>query len=299
MCIILITYILNPVVANAAEVNLGSHPLLHVHTGEAGSGGGCYTTPVYCGGTINSNQTFSHWYGWWRDNVAETTLGCKQCGAAKAGHPNNHAAYNTSYSCGVCGTSYGGGGTCTRLTGYDLSCGCASGETIAIASLYKKIEGNSYTLRIEHTILKPAIFVLTSATWSTGESTTATVTGNGVYTLTYKYKDNGYTFTGTYPYEVTDYDMTPPSLSSINASTFLRTNSDIVVNPIFTDAFGVTGYNINGGAWELVGTFTISSNGTFEFRAKDLAGNISTPSVFVVDWIDKVAPVVDSVICSN
>jgi len=110
-------------------------PIFHVHTGDAVSGGGCYTSPAYCGATISVSSYKSPTYGWWRtDN--NTSQGCQQCGQLIGSHTSVHGGIITyTYKCPVCGTVYTGSGTCTKLVGYALSCGMTEASIVGYNSV--------------------------------------------------------------------------------------------------------------------------------------------------------------------
>ena len=64
-----------------------SIPVYHSHSGNSSQGGGCYNSPVYCGGPITEGPT-------------------------------------GTISCDDCGKYYGkAGGTCSKILRYNLSCG--------------------------------------------------------------------------------------------------------------------------------------------------------------------------------
>lgn len=73
------------------------------------------------------------------------------------------------------------------------------------------------------------------------------------------------------------YDITPPVITLTYSQTE-RTNEDVRVTAALSD-----------GVWITEDSFTFSANGTFTFRARDAAGNISSQTA-AVTWIDKAPP---------
>ncbi len=124
--------------------------ILHYHTGNSSSLGGCYTKPNYCGGYIEKVVEKEGEIGGWYCAKCDDSLGewecggaCPQCGSGGDGHCMHSWRYPdvVSYYCDKCDKEYNGGGTCSRILSYSLSCGRSDGEILSSKSAYG---GSSY-----------------------------------------------------------------------------------------------------------------------------------------------------------
>lgn len=126
---------------------------LHVHTGNAVSGGGCYGTAIRCGGSINKSttgETVGGYYDGCHQAGANGT--CPQCGHVYDGTHCRETWYypgRTTYACSKCGKDYGERVTevCDAVVGYSLSCdiqyvcGYTQGQVLSSKPAYG---GSSY-----------------------------------------------------------------------------------------------------------------------------------------------------------
>ncbi|MBD5469121.1 MAG: hypothetical protein HDR21_13345 [Lachnospiraceae bacterium] len=287
----------------------------HHHSGDAASGGGCYTVPVLCGGSITAKTgetycgTWNSWYGpgeyyegdkWWAT--------CSSCGAMIGPHDSeitgNHMRTETYYSCDRCGTRHDGDGTCTKVERYDA--GCSMDEQVidceytSCGSYY--ITCNDVTIGLESTTLtadvtsQEAGVSVTSYQWSTGEtSQTITVTQNGTYSceITYNDQKSGAVSTAGASYAVANLDNTPPEVT-LSYTPSAPTNTGTTIHIDATDNVGVTGYSFDGVTFSQEQDVYITKNGSYTAYATDAAGNIGS-SVITVDNIDYEVPKIVSV----
>lgn len=130
----------------AAESHTHTEDCRHVHTGDAGSLGGCYTVAVTCGST--SFTTISHQGGFYWGNLGYDANGqvvsqfCVQCGSYECA---GHYAMSYEYKCNTCSTVYSSKPSkCSKSYGYGLGCGMdeeytcgyTEGQIIKAASSY-------------------------------------------------------------------------------------------------------------------------------------------------------------------
>ena len=112
-----------------------------------------------------------------------------------------------------------------------------------------------------------------------------TVTENGIYE--FRVTDAAGNATRR-SFEVSNIDKVAPTLE-ISASTTAPTNKDVILTAAVSD--GRVEY-FNGSSWVAGNKYTVTENGTYEFRVTDAAGN-ETRRSFEVSNIDKVAPTLE------
>lgn len=274
----------------ASDETVCSVSLLHTHSGSSSSGGGCYTTPSYK--TVRER------------NVPTTYTSCS-CGGTLS-------HYN--YKCDICGATFNDAGlecnkcgvkkkvsinhSHTVVSGYSLGCGLSENQVVGTVSVTKQVN-SSYTLTPQLTDSSSGASI-TSYSWSNGDTGTCTVTGDGTYTCTVTWTDNGAVRTSSVSYVVEDYDKEPPVVNSITESPEARTKEDVVLTIRASDNMGIDSYSFDSkGTWQSGNTLTISSNGKVGCAVKDLAGNMSDVVEFTISNIDKESPVVDEVDCET
>lgn len=134
----------------------GGEVLRHTHRGTGTAGGGCYTVPVRCGGSMTGHTQNGEIGGWYcgrcaangnRDCTGSSAV-CGQCGHGGPGHCS-HAWYypgKTTYTCSKCGYGYGTAnpGTCSRTTGYRLGCAYSNRPDGYIISARQAFGGSNY-----------------------------------------------------------------------------------------------------------------------------------------------------------
>lgn len=288
----------------------------HHHSGDTAAGGGCYTVPVSCGGSITAKTEETYcgdmnvWYGPNADHTeSKWWATCKSCGALFGPHDvNNFGAHHmrteTYYSCDRCGARHGGGGTCTNVTGYET--GCAMDEQIldcadTTCGSYH-ITCNDTAAGLESTTLTANVSSqgagasVTSYLWSTGDTAqTITVTQNGTYSceVTYTDQKSGAVSTAAASYAVTNLDNTPPEVS-LSYSPSAPTSTGTTIHVDATDNVGVTGYSFDGVTFSQEQELYVTENGSYTAYATDASGNIGS-AVITVDNIDHEAPEIVSV----
>ena len=116
--------------------------------------------------------------------------------------------------------------------------------------------------------------------WNTGDS--LTVSTNGTYQ--FRVTDVAGNVTSK-SFEVTNIDKVAPTLE-LTADITTPTNGNVVLTATVSD--GTVEYFADG-KWNTGDSLTVSTNGTYQFRVTDVAGNVTSKS-FEVTNIDKVAP---------
>lgn len=97
---------------------------------------------------------------------------------------------------------------------------------------------------------------------------------------------------------VSNIDLTPPSLTlGVNKTSF--TSGDVVINFTADDA-NFSKVELPNGQFSTnkTGSYTVTSNGTYSFKAYDYAGNVTTKSITVSN-IDKTAPTLNVSLSSS
>lgn len=115
----------------------------HIHTGDAGSGGGCYTTVMTCGSTDFYQEEKSSIFYYGNRDDSGNLIYCPRCASYSC---NGHWNRLYRYICTGCGTDYDGKkpSICTVRTGYSLGCGrtdsyicgMTEGQVLASAPAY-------------------------------------------------------------------------------------------------------------------------------------------------------------------
>lgn len=228
--------------AGTGKTLISSQSVIHTHTGTANqsTANGCYTTASSVQATCTVYKVAVNTDSW----------GCSYCpGTVSHTHYNGThsecgaSAYNYKRNrCNSCGHNYDEGsdfseGTHTYTkTVYTLGCG-KNNKSVGTVSLSKTVS-DKYILSIDVTGVTPV-----SYSWSTGSKTnTAEVTSNGTYTVSVVVREGTIQSTKNFSYTVTDYDTTPPQVSSVERSIERVTYVGVIVNA--TDNYGVVGYKL-------------------------------------------------------
>lgn len=264
-------------VAAESDVEVLSEPVIHVHTANSGScytpvyhvckgnttsGGACYATRAYCGGSITGTQS-SDWESCSRSAASHGT--CETCGiyydgaGAMGYHEDTNPTHNVSYykhptvySCSKCGKSYTGSGTCTKATGWKKSCtktattidsytlNCSKGGTVIGRVYMTKNNVGTYTLSVASEGV-----TIVSVVWGDDSSDTSFYpTSDGTYTCSVTVReDNGSYYSKSLSYTVDDYDKEPPIFQSMNRYTERCTSCDIECS--FSDNLSVSDYKLD------------------------------------------------------
>ena len=160
---------------------------------------------------------------------------------------------------------------------------------ITIEQTPKEITNKDVTLNVSATDIGSGVtkIQIPDGTWVNGSATSITVTTNGTYTFVAEDKAGNQT---SQSINVTNIDKKAPALTLTQNPTDW-TNGTVTISFNATDETGIkqvimpdnTVSNSNNG------TFTVSTNGTYTFKAIDVAGNEITKDITISN-IDKIAP---------
>lgn len=130
---------------------------------------------------------------------------------------------------------------------------------------------------------------------SSSKTGTYEVTSNGTYT--FKATDLAGK-SASKSITVSNIDLTPPSLT-LGVNTTSSTSGDVVINFTASDA-NFSKVELPNGQFSTnkTGSYTVTSNGTYSFKAYDSAGNVTTKSITVSN-IDKTAPTLNVSLSSS
>ena len=327
---------------NVLILRTGAEVITHTHEGDASTCGGCYTEPVYCGGTVSAYQ-IPHTCGWralhgigkhynvgtcpscqstdyhkwdygYNHSCGAATCGvgsyyvCGSCGYTTYGGPlvsgynlltnpmlqyeyyycsNIH--YTTGYKCEVCGQTYDGPGTCSRITGYAPACGYEEGETIAEFNL-PATDGSFTNSDVTLSLVtggSEAVLSTASYLWDDGSTAAErTVSENGTYACDITVSD-GLKNYSTHISTVVDYiDKEAPTVS-ISAEGDLSTWYDGSIRlKVRAEDTGSglpeNAYSYDGGqSFVSEAVYTVSASGTYGVTVVDRAGNTASANVTV------------------
>ena len=182
------------------------------------------------------------------------------------------------------------------------------------------ISGVSFTVKLQNTLNQPTISIL-PAGW-TNQDKTATLTFTqpvkpvpqgawqglgapnpaGYWTQWQKTYTQNATETVNFQnvavntvsvqMTITGIDKIAPVINNIAHTPTTPTNQPVTITVSASDAggSGIKEYAMNGGAYQTSNQFTVSANGTYNFTAKDYAGNVSNSSAYTVSNIDIIPP---------
>ena len=274
--------------ADPTSTTVASYEIGHIHgaksavnsQGYASISGGCYTKAESysdeqpCGGFTGDP---------WEGTDGKYYVTCKKCGwfwvvASDAG------IQQCSHKTTVSGTHYG------------LSCTLAEGTCIGKINVTMNVEDYICTIKpsFEDIEVNGKSYV-TDVTyeWDNGDSPARTIAGNGTYTLTVSYKDNGIAQSKVIDVSVTDYDNEIPVVTNAFASPGIITNGDVTITVTATDNTAIGSYRLGAsGSWQDSNILTVSKNGTYPVYARDIYGNISEAYPVTISNIDKIGPAI-------
>jgi len=162
--------------------------------------------------------------------------------------------------------------------------GWAKSKKVTIT--YPSISGQ--TLTYEYSIDK-------GTTWKTAtKSQEVTFNSNG--SIIARVKDGTNIVTAN-TFTVDKIDTVSPTISSVTGNTDSWTkDKTLVVTASDTGGSGIAGYSFdNGSTWQTGNSKKITSNGTYNIKVKDNAGNVGTATSVVVNKIDDKTPVISLV----
>ena len=95
--------------------------------------------------------------------------------------------------------------------------------------------------------------------------------------------------------EVKLADTVPPIIIDIDGNPQTWVKEAITLSVVCQDA-DVSEYKLNNGSWQASNNFSIVENGTYNFYAKDMAGNESIAKQITVSFVDQYAPQISGVV---
>lgn len=293
LCILVLisSFILSTIDVYAAETCVEMN-IYHKHAGNTSSGGLCYT-PVYhshnssCYTSVNAVKV-----------ISSNPITYDPCGCSHQVH-NRHCTVCNSYFTST--TNYAGdctqghsssntgqikcctkqeitcGKTSSSIDKYNYTCTKNTNTVVGKISLYKN-NGNNYTLEVKSTSA-----TISSYSWNTGAKTSSIeVTANGTYSCTVTYKIENRTESQTLSYEVTDYDIIPPTFNyRIDYSDMVDDTVAVFIENVY-DEGGLhdTPYSYDGGnTWVTDSKSYLYGQGTFELCVRDKCSNIAKQTI--------------------
>lgn len=262
--------------------------IYHVHTGSESSGGGCYS--------VHTTKEFTY------EN---------QCPGTMIYYPEYDAT-----QCSVCGAGYSGdqsGRRCwytnpeTVVTDwYELGCGKSTSSVMGTFSVtpsksdWCTEETLSFAISDSSLARQGDSYILNGSVIS-GNS--CVINSSGTYTASVK--TVGGTSPQTISFNISNIDVTPPEIRSVNISPKEWTNgsvtasiTDVVdIQPDQTAGSGLASmpFSYDGGnTWTDNNSYICNANSEYTFMVRDNMGNIGSKT-FSVNNIDTTAPTITSV----
>ena len=276
-----------------AQQNVYQKGILHHHTGNSESGGGCYslkktgtnTEKIKCDGTMN------YW-------AAYNTTTCSRCGASYSGDQSGRGCWYEETE-----TTY--------YTYYDLGCGLEEGACVGTLTVTQSttdwakslVLTASYANTGNMTVYNPSF--IWNGTQPSGSSTYG-VNANGTYTLQLNADENSDTQSAVLTIDVRNIDVTAPMLKTHSiepASAWTKDGVTVaLVGAVDLQPDGSAGsglhetpYSYDGGkSWTAESSHHYTENGTYSIFVRDRLGNNSSYTISFGN-VDNAPPVIKSV----
>lgn len=274
--------------------------LYHKHSGSEDTGGGCYGTPVMCTGTVQQKNK----------EIKCGSLGSIRSENEWVCHMNGHVDINSIaggwytfphaercnfvtgtegyFECDKCGSVYDTFSVCTKVDGYEMSCGVEEGTPMFFCQVKQDNTGWCGSLN-----LKMEVVELTEenqgVSWIWGDGSVGDslkVMDNGNYTVTIPETE---LLTGAkLNIHVSNIDRDVPVIHEVKLSTKEPTTS-VTVTVTASDAtsgLNYAAYKWDGGEYQVQNTKTYDRNGIYSIQVRDGVGNTIFQNIFIENIVD-------------
>ena len=274
--------------------------LYHKHSGSEDTGGGCYGTPVMCTGTVQQKNK----------EIKCGSLGSIRSENEWVCHMNGHVDINSIaggwytfphaercnfvtgtegyFECDKCGSVYDTFSVCTKVDGYEMSCGVEEGTPMFFCQVKQDNTGWCGSLN-----LKMEVVELTEenqgVSWIWGDGSVGDslkVMDNGNYTVTIPETE---LLTGAkLSIHVSNIDRDVPVIHEVKLSTKEPTTS-VTVTVTASDAtsgLNYAAYKWDGGEYQVQNTKTYDRNGIYSIQVRDGVGNTIFQNIFIENIVD-------------
>ena len=284
-----------------ATTSQTSISVYHVHIGDSTNGGGCYgvsqTGTRQCTDKIwgVSDGGFDYDCSTCGPTYGMTTTYYQSCGSITDWNSQYVGTHKWCNSCGktiekIGVTSNGTATHSVNYTYYITGCGMDTTTVVGQLQLVVNKTETEYSLNVVTSGIQNVAYV-----WQNGATTSSiVVTENGVYNCNVSYVVEGRSLSGVLTYEITDYDVLPPSVSLQYDDSTWSASKTITVSATDTGAgLHQDAYRYHNGVewseWSASACYEVGSNGTYLIEVRDALGNTAQQSVEITH-IDTAAP---------
>lgn len=274
--------------------------LYHKHSGSEDTGGGCYGTPVMCTGTVlqknkeikcgslGSIRSENEWVCHMNGHVDINSIAGGWYTFPHAERCNFVTGTEGYFECDKCGSVYDTFSVCTKVDGYEMSCGVEEGTPMFFCQVKQDNTGWCGSLN-----LKMEVVELTEenqgVSWIWGDGSVGDslkVMDNGNYTVTIPETE---LLTGAkLSIHVSNIDRDVPVIHEVKLSTKEPTTS-VTVTVTASDAtsgLNYAAYKWDGGEYQVQNTKTYDRNGIYSIQVRDGVGNTIFQNIFIENIVD-------------
>ena len=274
--------------------------LYHKHSGSEDTGGGCYGTPVMCTGTVlqknkeikcgslGSIRSENEWVCHMNGHVDINSIEGGWYTFPHAERCNFVTGTEGYFECDKCGSVYDTYSECTKVVGYEMSCGVKEGTPMVSCQVKPDNTGWCGSLN-----LKMEVVELTEenqgVSWIWGDGSVGDslkVMDNGNYTVTIPETE---LLTGAeLSIHVSNIDRDVPVIHEVKLSTKEPTTS-VTVTVTASDAtsgLNYAAYKWDGGEYQVQNTKTYDRNGIYSIQVRDGVGNTIFQNIFIENIVD-------------
>ena len=274
--------------------------LYHKHSGSEDTGGGCYGTPVMCTGTVvqknreikcgslGSVRSENEWVCHMNGHVDTNSIAGGWYAFPHAERCNFVTETESYYECDKCGSVYDTYSECTKVVGYEMSCGVKEGTPMVSCQVKPDNTGWCGSLN-----LKMEVVELTDenqgVSWIWGDGSAGDslkVMDNGNYTVTIPETE---LLTGAeLSIHVSNIDRDVPVIHEVKLST-REPAASVTVTVTASDAtsgLNYAAYKWDGGEYQVQNTKTYDRNGIYSIQVRDGVGNTIFQNIFIENIVD-------------
>ena len=274
--------------------------LYHKHSGSEDTGGGCYGTPVMCSGTVlqktkeikcgslGSIRSENEWVCHMNGHVDINSIAGGWYTFPHAERCNFVTGTEGYFECDKCGSVYDTYSECTKVVGYEMSCGVKEGTPMVSCQVKPDNTGWCGSLN-----LKMEVVELTEenqgVSWIWGDGSVGDslkVMDNGNYTVTIPETE---LLTGAeLSICVSNIDRDVPVIHEVKLSTKEPTTS-VTVTVTASDAtsgLNYAAYKWDGGEYQVQNTKTYDRNGIYSIQVRDGVGNTIFQNILIENIVD-------------
>lgn len=274
--------------------------LYHKHSGSEDTGGGCYGTPVMCTGTVlqknkeikcgslGSIRSENEWVCHMNGHVDINSIAGGWYTFPHAERCNFVTGTEGYFECDKCGSVYDTYSECTKVVGYEMSCGVEEGTPMFSCQVKQDTIGWCGSMNLKMEVVE-LVEGNQGVSWIWGDGSVGDslkVMDNGNYTVTIPETE---LLTGAeLSVHVSNIDRDVPVIYEVKFSTKEPTTS-VTVTVTASDAtsgLNYAAYKWDGGEYQVQNTKTYDRNGIYSIQVRDGVGNTIFQNIFIENIVD-------------